>query len=575
MKRTSLVKELMLHVKIRSMGQSGNILVSGSIYRNIKNKAGIDSKKKNLILSDNDDSVKIYQILPSGSLSNKEKASPFSWNNWSKPLKTKSGQLSLGIAFIVLIGIISIFYLRSAEVTEIMSPNETGIAIIPFRNLTNDHEMEHLGIGFASEVRSKLSLSTQFDFISAIQSTLQYKDSDESPIQIGKKLGVNYLLSGFYQITDDEIKVNVEFVDTATGKGIWDLSFQDDLGNIFKIQSKIGTEILQTFSIVEHVSKEPPTKNIEAYDYYVRAQELEFSSFSLEFSTEQRIELYNKAVELDSFFVKAWYSLVKAKSYRMFTTRQDPKETRKEGFENLKSLLKHMEKYFSDSPYLLLAKASYTYYALNDLDGASTPLKKILADDPQNFEANYLIGNIYKRKLIPEKSLFHLKKAVVMNPAATDLWSDIGNNFMYLADYESAAKSYKIAANRLRLIDMNIIIHGQPIKKNFVNDINGTSPYLISKLWNDREYRSVLEVRDSTNAFWPPKAWIFHLLEMQDSAKHYARIELGERNNFLDRSKALAILGLKDQLDKEYHEDLRIRGSNGMDKALICQSTLF
>ena len=179
-----------------------------------------------------------------------------------------------------------------------IAASEASIGIIPFRNNTGDAELNHYGVGLASEVRTELSLSKQFDFISSLQATIRYQNSDDDPQQIGKDLGVTHIVSGMYQTAGNNMQVIVEMVEAATGKMVWSLPYQTRYEDLFSLQADIAEKVMEKFAI-DKVQRGVPTLNMEAYTSLAQGYEISISSNLIRVRIKS-LPYYEKAIELDS-----------------------------------------------------------------------------------------------------------------------------------------------------------------------------------------------------------------------------------------------------------------------------------
>ncbi len=196
------------------------------------------------------------------------------------PQPKKSGKrwIAVGAAAVLLI-MIGIYFFILPSFTILKDPGSSGVAVLPFRNFTGEEELNYYGVGMASEIRTKLSMSKQFSFISSLQATLTYIDTKKTPKEIGSELGVDYLLAGLYQKAGDKIKVEVELIDASTGRAVWTLPFESELADIFEVQASIARKVLNQFSptIEMQGNAGAPTKSLEAYAHYTRGFELYLS----------------------------------------------------------------------------------------------------------------------------------------------------------------------------------------------------------------------------------------------------------------------------------------------------------
>jgi adenylate cyclase len=117
-------------------------------------------------------------------------------------------------------------------------PSKPSIAVLPFDNLSHDPAHERLADGVVDEITAALSRVRSF-FVIARSSTLTYKSRPTSPGQIGRELGVRYLIEGSLQIAGDRVRITAQLIDAASGNHIWANRFDGSLSNIFALQDRI------------------------------------------------------------------------------------------------------------------------------------------------------------------------------------------------------------------------------------------------------------------------------------------------------------------------------------------------
>ncbi len=360
------------------------------------------------------------------------------------PQPKKSGKrwIAVGAAAVLLV-MIGIYLLILPSFTILKDPGSSGVAVLPFRNFTGSEELNYYGVGMAFEIRTKLSMSKQFSFISSLQATLTYIDTKKTPKEIGSELGVDYLLSGLYQKGGNKIKVEVELTDATTGRVIWTLPFENELVEIFKLQASIAGEVLNQFSRENSLQDEKgtPTHSLDAYAHSTRGYQLyhgevwdeKLSSVALKPSLDQ----FEKAIALDSTFADAWVGLIDVQSYIYLNEPDDSLLSSK-----LQSYVSYYNTHFPDSWQKKLVQGQFAYRVLHDYSQALTLLLGVLEDDPDNLPASATLSAIYKRRLEFSKALEFKEQELNLDPSRSGSWKDLGDMLGMMGDTKNAQKAY-------------------------------------------------------------------------------------------------------------------------------------
>lgn len=156
----------------------------------------------------------LYERSPGGFIrigSEASRENPFSRYE-KKPLTSNTFMLVL---FGTLLALFFIFPKAIFRSDAGMKASQASVAVIPFINNTGSADLDYYGMGLASEIRTQLAVAKQFDFISSMQATAAFKNSEEAPKVIGAKLGVTHLVSGMYQGKENNLQVIVELVEIA------------------------------------------------------------------------------------------------------------------------------------------------------------------------------------------------------------------------------------------------------------------------------------------------------------------------------------------------------------------------
>jgi adenylate cyclase len=265
----------------------------------------------------------------------------------------------------------------------------------------------------------------------ARNSVFQYKGRAVDVRDVGRELEVRYVLEGSVQRAGDSIRINAQLIDAATGYHLWAEKYDRPLADIFALQDDISRRIAESLQVAlgpaGRPGEHPPTRSLEAYDAYLRAQS--HSHRGLEAADVDRaIATFERAIALDPDFSRAHAELASAYVVKYFHFDPSP--------EWEKRAAVHIEKALSLDPHLPEA-----YVARGNLEWTLAhgfPHEKAVADfrraleiNPSLAEAHRYLGRVYYHLGFFEKSLEEFRQALRADPK--DLWVlyRIGNVHLY------------------------------------------------------------------------------------------------------------------------------------------------
>ena len=191
-------------------------------------------------------------------------------------------------------------------------PDKPSIAVLPFANLNADPEQEYFADGIVGDIITELSRFSEL-FVIARNSSFQYKGKAVDVRQVGRELGVRYVLEGSIRCGGDRIRISAQLIDTATGAHRWAEYYDRKLEDVFAVQDDVVRTIVAL--LAAHVRKAEtertrsnPPNSWQAYDYYLQAAESQvfFSfSFSLENLYEAR-RLLQQSLSVDAHYARSY-----------------------------------------------------------------------------------------------------------------------------------------------------------------------------------------------------------------------------------------------------------------------------
>jgi TolB-like protein len=189
-------------------------------------------------------------------------------------------------------------------------PDKPSIAVLPFENMSGDPEQDYFADGIVEEIITALSHFRQL-FVIARHSSFAYKGRAVDVKQVGRELGVRYILEGSVRKAGNHVRITGQLVDAATGAHLWADRFDGTLENIFDLQDTVTASVVGAIgprleqAEIER-AKRKSTERLDAYDYYLRGLSVSFLYGMTRETNEEALRLFNKALELDPDFALAY-----------------------------------------------------------------------------------------------------------------------------------------------------------------------------------------------------------------------------------------------------------------------------
>jgi TolB-like protein/class 3 adenylate cyclase len=164
---------------------------------------------------------------------------------------------------------------RASAAPVLPLPDKPSIAVLPFANISGDPEQEYFADGMVEEIITALS-RIRWLFVIARNSTFTYKGQAVDVKQVGRKLGVRYVLEGSVRKSSKRVRITAQLIDALNGAHLWVDRFDGSLEDVFDLQDKVASSVagviepaLQTAEIARSANR--PTNDLTAYDLYLRA----------------------------------------------------------------------------------------------------------------------------------------------------------------------------------------------------------------------------------------------------------------------------------------------------------------
>jgi adenylate cyclase len=186
-------------------------------------------------------------------------------------------------------------------------PDKPSIAVLPFQNMSGDPEQEYFADGMVEEIITALS-RIRWLFVIARNSSFTYKDRAVDVKQVGRDLGVRYVLEGSVRKGGNRVRITAQLIDTTNGAHLWADRFDGLLEDVFELQDKVAISVAGVIeptlrqSEIERARRKRPD-SLDAYDLYLRALPDAFASMPQ--AADKALALLGKAIELEPDFAAA------------------------------------------------------------------------------------------------------------------------------------------------------------------------------------------------------------------------------------------------------------------------------
>jgi TolB-like protein/Tfp pilus assembly protein PilF/predicted Ser/Thr protein kinase len=325
----------------------------------------------------------------------------------------------------------------------IRQPLTTGIAVLPFENLSEQREDAAAFVdGVQDDILTKLARIADLKVISR-SSVMGYRDK-RNVRQIGNDLRVSHLLEGSVRRIETRFHMNAQLIDTRTDTHVWVAQYDGDFNDLFAIQSEIAQKIARQLhakiSAAEKLAIErKPTGDLVAFELYSRAISLTPTSRSPSADSGlQAIDLLNGAVARDRSFFEAFVELALHHD-QLYFFGLDHTPTRLAAAE---AAIQEAFRIRPNAGEAHLARAFHLYNGYLDYDGALAELEvagQTLPNDPRIFR---LTGYIQRRQGHWEECTRYLERALELDPRNRNTLENIGDSYGGLRRYAEQKSNF-------------------------------------------------------------------------------------------------------------------------------------
>jgi tetratricopeptide (TPR) repeat protein len=288
------------------------------------------------------------------------------------------------------------------------------------------------------EILNQLTKIKDLEVISRTSSMI-YRDSKLPLKQIAAELGVSKIVEGSVQKAGDSVRITVQLIDGVTQKHLWSETFDKELSNLFSIQTEISMNIARELKAIltskeEDLIRQIPTKNLLAYDYYLKA--IQYDS---DVKFDLVINMLNKAIEQDPEFALAYLARAQYYSNIFFTKDEYHNIKNWKDFDHLaRADLEKAMKINPDLPEVKFIQARLFYNLDRNNDRALELLDELIIQTPNNSGYTELKSWVLRRKGLWEEHLEEMQKGLLLDPLNGNNFIEDGLTYRLLRRYPEA-----------------------------------------------------------------------------------------------------------------------------------------
>ena len=216
-----------------------------------------------------------------------------------------------------------------AEAQPLLLPDKPSLAVLPFTNMSGDPEQEYFSDGITEDIITELSRFRSL-FVIARNSSFHYKGLSPKIQDIGRELGVQYVVEGSVRKAGNRVRVTAQLVEAETGNHVWAERYDRELEDIFAVQDEVVREIASAVpgrlnEAATDRARRKPSESLTAYDYLLRGEWHQMGNYG----TADALPLFEKAIEIDPRCARAYCRLAAYHGYSVFAHGTSVEEARR------------------------------------------------------------------------------------------------------------------------------------------------------------------------------------------------------------------------------------------------------
>ena len=312
--------------------------------------------------------------------------------------------------------------------------------MLPLQNMSPDPNDEYFADGMTEELITSLSGVRQLTVI-ARTSVMKYKGSQKSASDVGKELNVGSLIEGSIRKAGNRVRITAQLIDTSTEGHLWAQNYDRNLDDVFAIQSEIAEKVAGELKIrlvdsEKRVITKKPTENTEAYTCFLRGREL--LREDTEASVRQALSLFEKAIELDPRFARAYVAVAECHDW-FSNSGGEPYDV------SLSHVKSSLERAIDLDPNLPEAHAvlSAMFFSKDDMPGMEAEARRALELNPSLPDPYTMLSELAALNGDPEGMVRQIETAYRLDPIRPHFIWLLGTAYLWTRREQEALELWK------------------------------------------------------------------------------------------------------------------------------------
>ncbi|MGO9566846.1 MAG: adenylate/guanylate cyclase domain-containing protein [Desulfomonilaceae bacterium] len=437
--------------RLEGLADPGGICMSGAAYEQVKKRLDVKveyvgvKSVKNIA-----EPVPTYKVLIeySETAELKEKSQKAKRGTWRK------SSLIAAVIVVVLVASVAIWYFHFhsapppdkaslAEAPALKLPDKPSIAVLAFDNMSGDPKQEYFSDGITEEIITGLSKMPDL-FVIARNSSFAFKGMAVSVQEVGRKLGVRYVLEGSVRREKDQVRITAQLIDAQTGGHVWSGRYDRDLKDVFVLQDEVTLSIMRAMRVkltegeqARYWRERSGEVNREAYEKFLQAM-----WYARQYTEDGNVaarKLLEEVIAMEPQYAGAYSGLALVHLVDAHTWSKDPGESFRQAYLMAKKALSLDESY--DPAHSVLG---VIYHSLGKYDEAIAEGERAVELNPNGADALAFLGNILNRAGRPEEAIPALHRAMRLNPMPPAwYYSMLGASYMLTEQYDKAITEFE------------------------------------------------------------------------------------------------------------------------------------
>jgi adenylate cyclase len=326
-------------------------------------------------------------------------------------------------------------------------PDKPSIAVLPFQNMSGDPEQEYFADGMVEDIITALSRFKSL-FVIARNSSFTYKGKPVDIKQVGRELGVRYVLEGSVRKAGGRVRITGQLIDAVTGNHIWADQFDRKIDDVFLVQDEVTEKVVAAIepkvklSEIEFAVRRRPD-NLSAYDLYLRA--LPRYYLMTREGLEDALQFGYRALEKDPRYGAAALLVMSSIAFKIY---QGWGSDVKSEFVEAMRVGRLALAVDGDDPDALAQMGRGTAVLIGDYEAASEMVDRAVALNPNSASAWTQRGWVYRYRGEPEVALYSFARAIrlsPLDPMSYDTHTGVASTFIIVSRFDEAVVEAKKA----------------------------------------------------------------------------------------------------------------------------------